>query len=164
MQASVLCRQSYCSDMQICWSINVLYMSVQAGDPVCVCLCIRPFVCLCREWCQVYLKAAQLAEGMQAAATPDQPNARSTSPDSEMGVSHGEPCSWCSIGAVHCALPSHLSICMHKCTVSCAHNIANIPKGGDSGIIFMLGHEPNTAYLHALHDTQRQTRCKSWVH
>ncbi|KAL0044448.1 hypothetical protein WJX82_007178 [Trebouxia sp. C0006] len=42
-----------------------------------------------REWCQVYLKAAQLAQAMQTAVTPDQPSSRTGSPDAEMGISHG---------------------------------------------------------------------------
>ena len=42
-----------------------------------------------REWCQVYLKAARLAEGMQIAAMPHQAGTHSTSPDSELGISHG---------------------------------------------------------------------------
>jgi len=37
----------------------------------------------------VYLKAARLAEAMQTAVTPDQPNSRNDSPDAEMGISHG---------------------------------------------------------------------------
>ena len=41
-----------------------------------------------REWCQMYLKAAKLAEAMQLAATPNQPSVRSASPEA---VSHGEP-------------------------------------------------------------------------
>lgn len=49
------------------------------------CVCCR----WCREWCQVYLKAARLAEAMQTAVTPDQPNSRNDSPDAEMGISHG---------------------------------------------------------------------------
>ena len=37
----------------------------------------------------MYLKAAQLAEAMQTAVTPDQPSSRNDSPDAEMGISHG---------------------------------------------------------------------------
>ena len=47
------------------------------------------FCCWCREWCQVYLKAARLAETMQTAITPAQPSSRNGSPDAEMGISHG---------------------------------------------------------------------------
>lgn len=37
----------------------------------------------------MYLKAAQLAEAMQTAAIPGQPDAHSPSSDSEIGISHG---------------------------------------------------------------------------
>ena len=40
----------------------------------------------CREWCQMYLKAAKLAEAMQVAVTSSQPSGRSASPEA---ISHG---------------------------------------------------------------------------
>ena len=43
----------------------------------------------CREWCQVFLKAAQLAEAMQTQAASDQADNHSISPDSDLGMTHG---------------------------------------------------------------------------
>jgi len=67
----------------------------------------------------VYLKAAQLAEAMQTAVTPDQPSSRTGSPDAEMGISHGiftMTHHMCNMGRRHDASVSPpMNMCLGVC-------------------------------------------------
>lgn len=60
----------------------------------------------------MYLKAAQLAEAMQTAAIPGQPDAHSPSSDSEIGISHGVSPNITHGQKHHTALPD-MPRCMH---------------------------------------------------
>ena len=64
----------------------------------------------------MYLKAAQLAEAMQTAAIPGQPDAHSPSSDSEIGISHGmSPRIYPWAETSHC-FTRHAAL--HACTTS----------------------------------------------
>ena len=67
-----------------------------------------------REWCQMYLKAAKLAEAMQLAATPNQPSVCSASPEA---VSHGKlPSQTLHLHCTPCTKPLHHLTGHRHCT------------------------------------------------